>query len=201
VSEPATAMPDQTASDDGAIRFFTDAWPLLALGVIGALIIRACVPAHPGPAVAATAPPSDTPPAVRIGNSPATAALSALTPESGIAQVMEALNLVLIDFGASRSTLPDAAGPVLTKVAAAISARPASERLEISAHADGTGSPLADLELSRRRAQALVDFLVNQGVPPQRLRARGVSDQDPVASEPGPESSVRNQRIQFTLLP
>jgi OmpA-OmpF porin, OOP family len=194
-------MPDQTAPDNGAIRFFTDAWPLLALGVIGALIIRACVPAHPGPAVVATTPLSDEPPVVRIGNSAATAALNALTPESGVAQVIAALNLVAIDFGVGRSTLPDAAAPVLTRVAEVISARPSSERLEISAHADGTGSPLADLELSRRRAQAVVDFLVNEGVPAPQLQARGVSDQDPAASEPGHESSVRNQRIQFTLLP
>jgi OmpA-OmpF porin, OOP family len=193
-------MPDQTAPDNGAIRFFTDAWPLLALGVIGALIIRACVPAHPGPAVATT-PLSDEPPVVRIGNSAATAALNALTPESGVAQVVAALNLVVVDFGVGHSTLPDAATPVLTRVAEVISARPSSERLEISAHADGTGSPLADLELSRRRAQAVADFLINEGVPAQQLQARGVRDQDPVATEPGHESSVRNQRIQFTLLP
>ncbi len=194
-------MPDQTASDQGVIRFFTDAWPLLALGVIGALIIRACVPAHPGPAVPANAPPSDASRTLRIGNSPATAALSALTPESGIAQVMEALNLVVIDFGAGSSTLPETAESVLTQVAAVISTRSSSERLEISAHGDSVGSPLANLDLSRRRAQTLVDFLVNEGVAPQRLQARGVSNQDPVASEPGQESSVRNQHIQFTLLP
>src|SRR5690242_1712016 len=129
-------MPDQTAPDNGAIRFFTDAWPLLALGVIGALIIRACVPAHPGPAVVATTPLSDEPPVVRIGNSAATAAFNALTPESGVAQVIAALNLVAIDFGVGRSTLPDAAAPVLTRIAEVISARPSSERLEISAHAD-----------------------------------------------------------------
>jgi len=198
-------MPEQAAPDHGAIRFFTDAWPLLALGVIGALLIRACVPAHPGPAIAATTPGSEAlpaePPSVRIGNSAAVAALNALTPESDVAQVVAALNLVAVDFGVGRSTLPDAATAVLTRVAEVIAARPSSQRFEVTAHADGTVSPLADLELSRRRAQAVVDFLVNEGVPAQQLQARGVSDRDAVATEPGQESSVRNQRIQFTLLP
>lgn len=194
-------MPDQVAPDQGVIRFFTDTWPVLALGAIGALIIRACVPAHPGPALAAPLPPSDAAPTVRIGNSAAMAAMSALTPESSVAQAIAALNLVVIDFGVGSSTLPDKATPALIQVAQVISARASSDRLEISAHADGTGSPLADLELSRRRGQAVVDFLVNQGVPAQQLQARGVSDQDPVASEPGHESSVRNQHIEFTLLP
>jgi outer membrane protein OmpA-like peptidoglycan-associated protein len=198
-------MPDQAAPDHGAIRFFTDAWPLLALGVIGALLIRACVPAHPGPAAAATAQAPEALPAalpsVRIGNSAATAALNALAPESDVAQMVAALNLVAVDFGVGSSTLPDAVTPVLTRVAQVISARPSSERFEVSAHADGTGSPLADLELSRRRAQAVVDFLVNEGVPAQQLQARGVSDPGAAATEPGQESSIRNQRIQFTLLP
>jgi outer membrane protein OmpA-like peptidoglycan-associated protein len=124
-----------------------------------------------------------------------------LTPDSGIEQVVVALNQVSIDFSASSSTLPESSEAVLTKAAAAIAARPAAERYQVSAHADGALSPLADLELSRRRSQAVVDFLVDQGVPPQRLQARALGDQDPVASEPGQQSGPRYQRIQFTLLP
>lgn len=196
-------MVKQVASDDGVLRFFTDAWPLVALGIIAAVIIRACVPIQQSPVAAEAAPRPDTaaPAPERIGNSRPVAALSALTPESGIGQVVDALNLVSIDFGPGSSTLPDASESVLTLAAAAIAGRPGPERFEVSAHADGTLSPLADLELSRRRSQAVVDFLVNEGVPAQRLQARSIGDQDQVASEPGQESGPRNQRIQFTLLP
>ncbi len=90
---------------------------------------------------------------------------------------------------------------MLTRVAAVIEARPTSERYEITAYSERMDSPLADLDLSRRRAQAVVDFLIKQGVPTQRLQARGAGDQDPVAGEPGEESSFRNQRLQFALLP
>jgi outer membrane protein OmpA-like peptidoglycan-associated protein len=189
------------AAHDGVIRFVTDAWPLLALGVIGALLIRACVPVHSSPAVAAAAPSFDAPGAPKVVNAQALAALSALTPASGIAQVMDALGLLSIDFGVGSSTLPESADPALAQAATVIAARPPAERFQISAYADGTGSPLADLELSRRRAQAVVDGLVNQGVPTQRLQARGVGGEDAVPSEPGQQSSARAQRIQFTLLP
>jgi outer membrane protein OmpA-like peptidoglycan-associated protein len=194
-------MAEQTAPDSGVLRFFTDTWPLLALGVIGALIIRACVPAQQSAAVAATPSRFEASNPEKSGNSRAQARLSALTPDSGIGQVVEALNLVSIDFGAGSSTLPDSSEPVLSAAAAAISTHPGAERIEVSAHADGTLSALADLELSRRRSQAVVDFLVNQGVPKERLQARAIGDQDPVANEPGQESGPRYQRIQFTLLP
>jgi outer membrane protein OmpA-like peptidoglycan-associated protein len=188
------------AQDRGVIGFITDVWPLVALGVIGALLIRACVPVHPAPSAAAVAPPFDTQTAARIGDSHAIAALSALTPESSPAQVVEALNLLAVDFAVGNSTLPQSAEPILTRVAGVLAARPLSERFEISAHADGTGSPLADLELSRRRAQAVVDFLVNQGASGERLQARGEGDEDAVAGETSQESRSRSRRLEFALL-
>lgn len=194
-------MPDRTYPDHPALRFFTHAWPLLALGVIGAVILRACVPAHPEAAAAATAPSFDVAAAVRAANARATAALNALTPESGSAQVLAALNLVVIEFGAGNSALPDDAEPLLVRVAAVIATRPASERFEISGHTDGTGTPLSDLELSRRRAQAVVDFLVIQGIDSPRLQARGVGDEDPVAGDAGEEARLRNRRLEFKQVP
>jgi outer membrane protein OmpA-like peptidoglycan-associated protein len=192
-------MTESATADHGVIRFFTDTWPLLALGLIGALLIRACLPAHPLPAAGGPAPPFDPKTAVRVGNFHAMAALGALMPDSGTSQVLEALNLVAIDFRAGSATLPDDAEPVLTQVAAAIAARPGSERFEISAHADAIASPLADLDLSRRRAQSVVDFLVNQGVASQRLQAHGGGDAVPASNEPDEEA--RNRRLEFALLP
>jgi len=194
-------MPDRTDPDHPALRLITEVWPLLALGVVGAVILRACVPAHLEAAAAATAPSFDVAAAVRAGNSRATAALNALTPESGSEQALAALNLVVIEFAAGNSTLPDDAEPVLVRVAAVIATRPASERFEISGHTDGTGTPLSDLELSRRRAQAVVDFLVNQGIDSPRLQARGVGDEDPVAGDAGEETRLRNRRLEFKQVP
>ncbi len=195
-------MPVGAAPDRGPLRFVMDAWPVLALGVIGAAIIRACVPVHTAaPAPAVSAPPVDAQAAVRDSNWHAVGALKALTPQSGSQQVLDALNLLMIDFGPGSSALPASAEPVLVQAAAVIEARPASERLEITGHTDASGSPLADLELSRRRAQAVIDFLVNQGVASERLRARGSDDQAAASAEPGEDSRLRNQRLQFALLP
>jgi len=194
-------MAERANPDHGVIRFITDAWPLVALAVVGAVIIRACVPVASAPPAAASAPAFDAETAAHLGNFKTMAALSALTPESDAARLLAALNQLVIDFPVGTATLPDSAEPVLTKVAAVLAARPASERFEISGHADGTGSPLADLELARRRAQAAVDYLVNQGVPAEALQARGIPDPDAPATEPSEEARLRNQRLEFALLP
>jgi outer membrane protein OmpA-like peptidoglycan-associated protein len=194
-------MAEQAIPDNGVLRFFTDAWPLVALGVVAALIIRACVPTPPSTPATETTSRAEASTAGKTGNSGVIAALNALTSDSGVGDAVQALNLISIGFGAGSSTLPETADAVLSKAAAVISALPATERFEISVHADGALSPLADLELSRRRSQAVVDFLVNQGVPSRRLQPRAIGDQDPVAGEPGQESSFQNQRVQFTLLP
>jgi outer membrane protein OmpA-like peptidoglycan-associated protein len=107
----------------------------------------------------------------------------------------------VIDFAPGSAARPDAAEPVLVRVATLIAARPPIERYEIAGHTDGSGSPLADLELSRQRAQAVADFLVNQGVARERVQARAVGDAEPVANEATEEARFRNRRLTFALLP
>ena len=194
-------MNETAAEEHGLVHFFTDVWPLLALGLIGALLVRACLPVHPLPSPPGPALPTDPKTAVGVGNWQAMTALSALTPQASVTQVLQAFNLVVIDFKDSSSTLPDDAEPVLARVAATIAARPESERFEIASHTDGSLSPLADLELSRRRAQAVVDFLVNEGVAAQRLQARALGDTEPLSSEPDQEARAHQQRLEFSLLP
>ena len=202
-------MADSPSSDNGLTRFFTGVWPLLALFVTCAVTIRACVPSQEGIAPSAAAPSAvaayDSAPVPAANaannNSLTMAALGALTPDSEIADVLAALNRVTIAFAPTSAAVPDGADALLVQAAGVLQTRPQSERFEIAAYADDAGSPLSDLELARRRAQAVIDFLVNQGVPAQRLQGRGVADEDPAAREPGQLSGPRTQRIQFTLLP
>jgi len=194
-------MSERHDPDQGVMRFVTDVWPLLALGVIGALLIRACAPIHSAQPVAGFAPGFDASNAVRVGNWHAMAALDALAPDADAARVLEALNLPVIDFAPGSAMLPDPAEPLLVRVAAVIVARPPNERYEICGHTDGTGSPLADLELSRQRAQAVADFLVNQGVARERVQARGAGDAEPVAHDATDEARFRNRRLAFAMLP
>ena len=54
-------------------------------------------------------------------------------------------------------------------------------------------------ELSTARALSVVEYLVSQGIPPQRLAATGFGEFHPLDSAPGPAAYARNRRIEIKL--
>ncbi len=68
--------------------------------------------------------------------------------------------------------------------------------LEIAGHADASGTPEHNLELSERRAQAVFDFFVAQGEDPLRFIVVGYGDTQPI---PG-ATPEQNRRIEFIPL-
>jgi outer membrane protein OmpA-like peptidoglycan-associated protein len=191
--------PDRT--DGGAGIWRADPWPLLALGLIAALLVRACVPTHGQASPAGAVPVFDSSLATQVDNSHAMAALEALPPASGPDRALEAMNLAVVDFAAGSTEIPESSGAVLQRIALAMAGRPESERYRVCGHTDGALSPLADIELSRRRAQAVVDFLAAQGIARGRLQALGAGDERPLVAQATEEARFRNRRIEFTLLP
>lgn len=70
-------------------------------------------------------------------------------------------------------------------------------RLRITGHTSSEGSEEANLRLSRARAQAAVDFLVNrEGIRAERLEAVGMGSSQPV----NPDSLELNRRTEFQIL-
>jgi chemotaxis protein MotB len=57
----------------------------------------------------------------------------------------------------------------------------------------------SNLELSSRRADVVVEYLVNQGVNQNLISAQGFGESNPVASNDTPVGRSRNRRIEVTL--
>ena len=74
------------------------------------------------------------------------------------------------------------------------------QRVEVQGHTDERGSPAYNEDLSRRRAQAVVDFLVNQGVESGRLTAKGYGMSQPIVEGASEESHAENRRVEFHIL-
>jgi OmpA-OmpF porin, OOP family len=71
--------------------------------------------------------------------------------------------------------------------------------IEIAGHTDSDGNKDANLDLSKRRAQAVVDYLIKAGIDPQRLSAVGYGDTRPIASNDSEEGKAENRRIEFSV--
>jgi outer membrane protein OmpA-like peptidoglycan-associated protein len=88
--------------------------------------------------------------------------------------------------------------PELTRVVTLMRAMPSVTALVIG-HADQTGWTAANLQLSQDRATAVIDYLVSQGISPDRLSGRGVGDRDPLTSQAGDVALALNRRTEFVF--
>jgi chemotaxis protein MotB len=57
----------------------------------------------------------------------------------------------------------------------------------------------SNLELSQKRADAVMQFLISHGVKPDLLSAKGHGEEDPVAPNTTPAGRAQNRRVEITL--
>lgn len=69
--------------------------------------------------------------------------------------------------------------------------------LEVQGHTDNTGTDEYNMNLSQRRAQTVVDYLVKRGVEESRLRAVGYGNTMPIASNNSKEGRQINRRVEM----
>ncbi len=73
--------------------------------------------------------------------------------------------------------------------------------IEVTGHTDSTGSAEYNLRLSQQRAQSVAQYLVAQGVAPNRIVARGMGESMPIASNDTPEGRAQNRRVEIRIHP
>jgi outer membrane protein OmpA-like peptidoglycan-associated protein len=134
---------------------------------------------------------------VRVASEKAMSALNGLKAGYTPQDLTSALNLEIINFSTGSAQIPDYSAPFLNKAAEVIKMGPSGMVIEISGHTDNTGDANANLTLSQQRADAVQAYLVQQGVPPATLTAKGYGDTHPIAGNDTEEGRFRNRRIEF----
>jgi outer membrane protein OmpA-like peptidoglycan-associated protein len=66
-------------------------------------------------------------------------------------------------------------------------------------HTDASGSETYNLDLSERRAEAVMDYLIGRGVEPTRMAAVGYGESQPVASNQSASGRSQNRRVDLLL--
>jgi outer membrane protein OmpA-like peptidoglycan-associated protein len=106
-----------------------------------------------------------------------------------------------IVFEPGAATLQPRVLPLLDNVARVLSAHPELNPVLIESHTDNRGDADANRALSQARADAVREYLVSQGVPPERLQARGHGPDRPVASNETSQGRETNRRTELRLPP
>lgn len=73
--------------------------------------------------------------------------------------------------------------------------------VKVNGHTDATGADQYNLDLSERRACAVMDALVNAGVAPSRIKAQGLGKTHPVASNDTEDGKRLNRRVTLDVIP
>jgi len=68
---------------------------------------------------------------------------------------------------------------------------------EVHGYTDSTASPEYNQKLSEARAKAVRDYFVKQGIAPERIRAKGYGETNPVASNDTKEGRAMNRRVEL----
>ena len=130
----------------------------------------------------------------------------------GDAQEMLAANAaVKIDFGGIVVTLSDSvlfapaqvtllvsSQPMMKKVAGALLVTKERE-LVVEGHTDTNGTVNGNIELSRQRAEAVRTYLIAQGYPAARIRAQGIGQDRPVATNASEQGREKNRRMEIVV--
>jgi outer membrane protein OmpA-like peptidoglycan-associated protein/uncharacterized protein YidB (DUF937 family) len=168
-------------------------WALLALAVLAGLIWTMLARNRaPAPAPRVTAPAVSTP----TVTAPA-------VPPAAVTNTVTALNQDLsqhrLNFATGSAVLPESAMPQIQSAADRIKGLPAGTMIEIGGHTDNTGNAAANMALSQRRADAVRNALIQDGVSPTMLTAKGFGDTRPIASNDTPDGRLQNRRTEFTV--
>jgi outer membrane protein OmpA-like peptidoglycan-associated protein len=84
-------------------------------------------------------------------------------------------------FELDSATVPAARGPMLDKVIA-YTGRPGFRQVTVVAHADTSGTPEHNLDLSRRRALAVADALVARGLARDKIHLEWRGEAQPAVA-------------------
>lgn len=102
-------------------------------------------------------------------------------------------------FDVDRSDLKPGGMQQLTRVAEFLRQNP-DRNVLIEGHTDSTAPDAYNLALSQRRANAVEDFLMTQGVEPTRIMATGYGEQLPIASNDTAAGRQANRRVEIVVL-
>lgn len=120
--------------------------------------------------------------------------LGATVDANGCSNALVSLKGVHFKFDSA--SLTSEAKSILDGALSAIQSN-ASQNLQVEGHTDSTGSDSYNQDLSQRRAQSVVDYLVSQGVSSDRLTAQGFGESSPISSNDTSANRAENRRVEI----
>jgi outer membrane protein OmpA-like peptidoglycan-associated protein len=98
----------------------------------------------------------------------------------------------------SANILPDSF-PMLGEIAALLKATPAIKKMRIEGHTDNHGAAEMNLDLSKRRAASVRQWLIDHGIASTRLESEGYGLTQPIDTNDTDAGRAANRRVEFKI--
>ena len=99
-------------------------------------------------------------------------------------------------FDFDRSVVKKKYLPNVRQAADVLKANP-QKAVTVAGHTDSIGSPAYNMELGRRRADAVAQLLLKYGVPLKRMAIKSYGETQPIASNETAAGRAKNRRVEF----
>ncbi len=126
-----------------------------------------------------------------------------LSEQDRLRREQQTLNVVLASdvlFESGKAVLQPGAINKLRQLASVMNRYP-DTTIQVIGYTDSRGSEASNLELSRRRAQAVADVLASSGVAQPRITTLGMGESNPVASNDTMTGRAQNRRVEINVNP
>lgn len=104
-----------------------------------------------------------------------------------------------VNFEIDRDRLRPDAKAILDTLVETLKSHP-DMKVEIAGHTDSTGSQAYNLSLSDKRAAAVREYLVAQGIPSDQVSSKGYGEAQPVADNATVDGRELNRRVEWRIL-
>lgn len=101
-----------------------------------------------------------------------------------------------ITFDIGKATIKEQSLPEINRILKLMNENPELS-FEVQGHTDNTGNATLNQALSEQRAAAIVAKLVEMGISPSRLTAKGFGQSSPIADNSTDEGRAKNRRVEF----
>ena len=109
------------------------------------------------------------------------------------------LKLEGVNFDNDEDVLRPDSLAILEGVAATLKRYPGF-KVEVAGHTDSHGSSAHNLDLSNRRAKAVMDYFIAHGIAADRMSAKGYGETQPIGNNYLEEGRVKNRRVELRTL-
>jgi len=105
-----------------------------------------------------------------------------------------------IEFETNRAEIrPESLG-IIDEVRSALEVNPQIKKIRIEGHTDDRGPNEKNLKLSQRRAESVMKYLLDEGIAPERLEAKGWGEEHPLVANDGEQGWQTNRRVEFHIV-